>query len=351
MMFGDRREKEKGSILIITLWILAILTVLAVGFGYRMGLELKLAGYQLGRLQALYLAKAGVRRAILELEKDKNSYDTLRESWSNNEEAFREIKLGEGKFTVSYPFRKDESGKIVTFYGIMDEEGKININKASKETLESLLELIDEPLSADVAASIVDWRDKDSEPEEGGAEDFYYQSLEEPYDCKNADFEIIEELLLVKGVTPQLLSRLQDMITVYGEGKVNINTAGKEVLQALGRSVARTRNIPEVDESVADNLAERIIRFREQGETGEDEKYVFKSLKEIVNKLSEFEGGEIGSGEKNLIRALQPQLTVKSSNFKIRVIASLNDDKVVKVVTAIVERKVDGSTIKYWHED
>lgn len=348
-----KREKEKGAILIITLWILAILTVMAAGFGYRMVLELKLVGYQLGRLKVLYLAKAGVRRAVLELGRDKNNYDALREPWSDNEEAFREIKLGEGKFTVSYPFPEDDEEKTVIVYGMIDEERKVNINKASRETLESLLELTDEPLSFDISASIVDWRDKDSRPEEGGAEDPYYQSLEKPYNCKNSDFEGIEELLLVKGMTPQTLSRIQDMITIYGDGKININTAGKRVLQALGQSAVRTQKIPGADENTADELAEKIIRFRRQGEGEKDnEEYVFKNLNEIVNKLRGFEGGEIGSGEKNLINTLKPQLTVRSNNFKIRTIASLDDDKVVKSVTAIVERKSDKSiTMKYWHED
>jgi len=344
----NRKSKGKGAILIITLWILAILTVFAVGFGYRMSLELKLAGYQLGRLKALYLAKAGIIRATLELEKDKNSYDSLRKSWSNNEKAFRNIGLGDGKFTVSYPFRKEE-GETVIFYGIVDEESKININKASKETLESFFDLIDE--SVNIAAAIVDWRDSNSDPEEGGAEDSYYQNLEKPYDSKDADFEIKEELLLVKGMTPQLLSRIQDIITLYGAGKVNINTAGEEVLRALGRGIVRTKNIPETSEETADNLAGRIVRFRQQGEGKEGEEYVFKSLDEIAGKLSDFEGGEIGSGEENLIKALKPQLTVRSNNFKIKVTASLNDDKIIKVVTAIVERKGGKSIIRYWHED
>ncbi|NOX97531.1 MAG: general secretion pathway protein GspK [Nitrospirae bacterium] len=352
MVFRSKKKKEKGTILIITLWILAILAVLAVGFAYRMSLELKLTGYQLGRLKVLYLAKAGIRKAILELEKDTNSYDTLQEAWSNNEKAFRKIKLGDGWFTVSYSLPKEDSEEKVVFYGMMDEERKININKASKETLEALFELVDEPKSTDIAASIVDWRDPDSKVEEGGAEDSYYRSLDKPYDCKNADFEMIEELLLVKGVTPKLLSKVRNLITIYGEGRVNINTAGKKVLQALGRGMVRARNIPEVDENTADNLAERIIRFREQGQTEKDEEYIFKDLNDIVNKMSRFEGGTTGSGENNLINALKPQLAVRSSNFKITVIASLNDGKVVKTATAIVARNSGQSTIiRYWHDN
>ncbi|HEO63663.1 MAG TPA: hypothetical protein ENN78_00130, partial [Candidatus Omnitrophica bacterium] len=98
--------------------------------------------------------------------------------------------------------------------------------------------------------AIIDWRDEDDfvygEEDFGrarGAENAYYQGLVPPYSCKNKDFEILEELLLVKGVTHKLYYgkdedgkikyALKDFLTVYGEGSVNINTAPEPVLSAL----------------------------------------------------------------------------------------------------------------------
>src|SRR5262249_57796060 len=52
---------------------------------------------------------------------------------------------------------------------------------------------------------ILDWIDADSTPRSTGAEDDYYMGLNPPYHCKNGPLDSLEELLLVKGVTPQLL--------------------------------------------------------------------------------------------------------------------------------------------------
>ena len=62
----------------------------------------------------------------------------------------------------------------------------------------------------------MDWRDKDNLHRLNGAEDDYYLSLPQPYKCKNGDFTSIEELLLVRGVTPEIFyGGLKDMVAVY----------------------------------------------------------------------------------------------------------------------------------------
>jgi general secretion pathway protein K len=55
-----------------------------------------------------------------------------------------------------------------------------------------------------IVDSILDWRDADDFYRIHGAENDYYQSLKEPYRCKNGNFDSIEELLLVRGITPAL---------------------------------------------------------------------------------------------------------------------------------------------------
>jgi hypothetical protein len=59
------------------------------------------------------------------------------------------------------------------------------------------------------ASSIMDWIDADDNVERDGAENEYYLSLPEPYYCKNANFETVEELLMVREV-------YRDML--YGDG-------------------------------------------------------------------------------------------------------------------------------------
>jgi type II secretory pathway component PulK len=60
-------------------------------------------------------------------------------------------------------------------------------------------------MTPDLAAAIVDWRDGDSEVTVNGAEDETYQQLNPPYRCKNADFDSLDELRLVRGMYPEIL--------------------------------------------------------------------------------------------------------------------------------------------------
>ena len=83
-------------------------------------------------------------------------------------------------------------------------------------------------MRAGVAASIKDWRDKDSELSipVGSAEDFLYRGLKYPYEAKDEDLESLDELL-VNGMTKDIFERIKDYVTVWGSGMVNINTAGR----------------------------------------------------------------------------------------------------------------------------
>ena len=70
---------RRGSILIITLWILAILSLLAISFAHHTAVGIKLTEYHISSLKNLYICKAGIKRACYELNRDK-SYDSLNDS-------------------------------------------------------------------------------------------------------------------------------------------------------------------------------------------------------------------------------------------------------------------------------
>ena len=119
----------KGVILLVTLWILAILSLLAIGIGFRRSIELKLAGYQIDSLKAYEIAKAGIVKAVDALERDKKpTVDTLREcgitlALEENETfdgKFRNITVGAGRFSISY---------------LEDAARKIDINTAPEQVL------------------------------------------------------------------------------------------------------------------------------------------------------------------------------------------------------------------------
>ena len=228
------RFNKKGTILVTSLWIMTILAIFAIGIGFRVSIEARLNKNNMDRLKGTYLAKAGIIKSQELLTRDSNGYDSIREcgitispiNTSGDEEQLARIfteGLGGGKFTVSY----DEEGK--SRYGMVDEERKINVNKVSAGVLKNLLGTDNE----EVAESIVNWRGDMRLPK--GASDDYYRSLTPPYECKHAAFSVIEELMLVKGVTPQLFDSIKDYVTVYGDdGKININTATRRVMLSAG---------------------------------------------------------------------------------------------------------------------
>ena len=302
-------KQERGSILIIVLWSLFFLSMLAVAVASYVGSRADLAGRLLRRAKMHYLAKAGIKKAMLELEKDRTEeYDSLKDAWAGDIEG----GLADGTFAIS----------------VTDEERRININKASYDVLKNFLEIAGDATSQDaedIADSIIDWRDEDDDTRKNGAEDGYYSILHPGYPCKNSDFESVEELLLVKGMTEEIFEKMRDMATVYGEGAVNINTADGLILQSLG---------------MTEELAGKIISFRDDN--------VFEDVKTITSVLSEIEdlsGGEIT--RLNRIFAAG-QFCVRSDNFKGESSGSIKKSSEAIRITFIFDR--NERRIRYWRE-
>ncbi|MCK5595594.1 general secretion pathway protein GspK [bacterium] len=324
---------KRGSILIITLWILAILSLLAISFAHHTAVGIKLTEYHISSLKNLYICKAGIKRVRCELNTDKE-YDSLNDSWSSNQEAFKNVCVGDGAFTVSYQM-EDDNKDMITVYGMIDEERKININKLVKNgvrdgvrlsQMKKLFEILD--IDTVIADYIIDWLDSDSDSQVDGEEDFY-QGLSDPYHCKNDSIECLEEMYLIRGVTTEIFKKLKPYITIYGDGKININTAGKEIFMSLGMD---------------DGLAQKILDYRSQ-DGGEDDLYSFKTLRSIIPNL------DLTSKQKQTLTALIPgYLTVCSSVFTVNVISVLNNNKLAKRVNVILQREKGNIKIKYWHE-
>lgn len=108
------------------------------------------------------------------------------------------IQVGAGYFWI---LQSDPDSDQNQLFGITDESGKLNINAASATQLMALPCVMQQ----NVADAINDWRKSAAQATADGAESNYYESLSEPYECKNGPYDTVEELLLVEGVTPQLL--------------------------------------------------------------------------------------------------------------------------------------------------
>ncbi len=234
------RWQRSGSVLILVVWTISLLSVLALGLGSRCAFALSLTQRLEQQLRASYIAAAGVQRSAEVLAEDLSLLvDGANDIWFNNGTLFREQSFGGGVFSVGAVNRG--TSQEPTQYGLVDQERFINLNTAPAEILKALV-LRSAPVkdleATTIAESIIDWRDKDKDPLPSGAEEYYYLTLNPPYACKDAPFESLEELLLVRGVTPAIYQKIRPSLTVYGSGAVNINTADEVVLSAIGMSAS-----------------------------------------------------------------------------------------------------------------
>ncbi|HUI08036.1 MAG TPA: type II secretion system minor pseudopilin GspK [Verrucomicrobiae bacterium] len=232
----DRARNQRGVAIIIVLWVVLVLSLLISGFAFTMHVETAVASFARKQLKAEMLARSGIEVARMQLILDLQSpteggFDAPNQAWATNEELYVDHELGDGTYNVK----------------VIDEESKLPINIATDVQLKRLLNLLGvDPFDADIIVdSILDWIDTDDLTRLNGAESDYYQSLSPPYRAKNAPIDRIEELLLVRGVTPELFHGtpatndteaqpgLENVLTTMSSGRVNVNTASAVVLRAL----------------------------------------------------------------------------------------------------------------------
>lgn len=234
--------------LLTVLWVITVLMVIVFSFSYLARTEtLSTLSFKEG-MEKKFLAEAGVERGLLELFfRKENIAKVLVDDlavWKVDGSLYNG-QVGDGSYAVR----------------LYDESGKLDINFASEQMLRNLLKTngLEGTTLDTIADSILDWKDKDDLHRLNGAESDYYLSLPNPYKARNANFETLEELLLVKGVTREILygegkqRGLIDFLTVYGKtNKVNINAAPRQVLMSIP--------------GMTDGMADEILTFRQTRE-------------------------------------------------------------------------------------
>ena len=239
-------RREAGMALVAVLWVLVLLTAIVAEFAYSMRTEVNITRNFKEAARAHYIAHSGVIRAVVAIIKntdkaknqenaDEVAADT---AWRVNA-AIAPQRFGSGQFSVH----------------IDNAAGLINLNTAGDALLRLMANTLDirDSEKAVIVDSILDWRDRDDFHRLNGAENNYYQSLPNPYACKNSAFDAVEELLLVRGIRPELFYKnLRSIVTVTPDskirqaakrrtpnlvkraaGQININAAPQQLLEAL----------------------------------------------------------------------------------------------------------------------
>ena len=251
------KNNEKGIALMAVLWVLVILIALATEFAFSMKMEVNTTRNHKEDMESYYLSKAGFNLALAEIY-PKAFFHSIHEEHGliigNDKPAEREGESGQEKemgqhFDIVNRNNIELENGTVT-YKIIDENGKISINSADKDTLIKLLEYsgVGEKIErSTISDSILDWIDADKNHRLNGAEDDYYQRQNPPYYAKNGRIETMDELLKIRGMTKEILYGSQDEVvaedkkyrgvanylTVYKIPTINPNTASKEVLRIL----------------------------------------------------------------------------------------------------------------------
>ena len=288
--FDRNRHRPVASVLTLVLIVLSSLVVVAAGLGYRTRIELKLANAHAKKTRAYYLALGGLARIKALMTGTEFSPQ-------------RVAALGQFVGTAEAEGLFDQfqgSGVETSFlaYRVRDEQGYLNVNTSDPAAWLNV-----EGMDSECVACILDWIDADDNLRSQGAEADFYGRLDQPYATKNQPCVVPKELIYVRPVTRASymgdeLANVQDtpenetdglslwitgrqeddqnlgllnLFTVYGDGRVNINTVGEEILSAL----------PGIDEQAT--LAVLMYRAGGDGMVGTDDDVTLRSAQELMN--------------------------------------------------------------------
>lgn len=205
-----------GLVLILVLVVIAMLSLGAYSFTNLMLAHHEAAIITGRQVQARSLVDSGVTATQLFLA--QSEADRLDAGGTfDNAEHFRGVvvlqddnPLERGCFSAIAPGIDSDGNLNGIRHGLEDESTRLNLNvllildKQLPGSGRTLLMALP-GMTEDIADAILDWLDPDDEPREAGAEVDYYSGLSPPYAPKNGPVDTVEELLLVRGVTPQLL--------------------------------------------------------------------------------------------------------------------------------------------------
>jgi general secretion pathway protein K len=315
---------ERGFALVITLLISALLVALSVEFVDEVFVDTSARQNFTDGQQASLLAESGMTggKRLLEFGLGMQTYSSL----ADLDRLAKLLQIADEKGTIQVT-AEEESGKL-NINRIVKNDG--SINDIYYPIAERLFDKLKIAAGKDLLDAVVDWIDKNDDPRPGGAESNYYQTLKPPYAAKNYYLETYEELRLVKGFDRKILERLRPYITVYPDDPgalaanmatpININTAAKELIASL-------------DDSMTDDLAQRIIDYRKvtplQSATalGKDVPGMLTLAQELASNF----------------RIMQKQ---QGKVFRLTSRAQVNET--VRVIEAVV--RVGGQQPLYWRE-
>lgn len=312
------KRRDRGFVLVSVLWILAILTVISLGFARRSMIERRMAWYALDREQAQQMARAAAERGLFELRhkmvldsfNNQAGYTGLDQRWAHSIDLFGEAPYFE---TTGGPAFRDDVCEV----RIEDAERRISINDVPREMLEGLKAL--------------NFKTIDEVMERRSTSTRAYQT---------ALFHSVEELRAIERIPDRIWygdgqgAGLRDVLTVWGDratkGMLNVNTASASVLS----------RIPDMEPAVV----EQIMTYRNgpDGQPYTQDDRAFASLQAIAQKTNV-------SAEK--LAPIYSHCKTDSRYFTITAHASRRRGKINAYCTVVVQLQGAQPVILEWRED
>jgi type II secretory pathway component PulK len=201
---GDRNPPSRtgsrgGFVLVAVLVVVMLLSMVAVSLLFRVKADETASAAGAGTEQAWAAALSGIEQALrVGRQAGSGSFD-----WQDAPQLFKEQLVtddGADRWYFTVYSSPDRDSRDPIRYGLTDEAGKLNVNRADPTNLMKLPRM-----TQTVADAIADYIDTDDTPRTDGAEQEYYDALSQPYKIRNGPLATVDELLLVRGVTPALL--------------------------------------------------------------------------------------------------------------------------------------------------
>ncbi len=335
------RDRERGVVLLIVLFFALLLVSSVATFTRRATVDAMISRNRESAARAEALARGGVRIAKALLRDDAirdaengEDLDSAGDDWFR----IREVPI-ETDFGGTLRLQIDDAGAKLNLNGLFATgEGGV-LDEKTDFLLEELFEkVIDEmPVAPgeklydtrQLADSLIDWVDEDSDRQRGGPEDDYYQAQDPPYTASNQPLMSVDELRLIEGFDAKLVDAMRDYVTVYpyaGGGGINLNTAPPHVLALLY-----------YDDGVDLVLAGR-----------ETVRRILEARKDGGLICPEEQSGEGCTPIREIVtNAIYPPPTFRSQVFSVRAEARVGDIR--RIVVAVIDRsEVESPQVLSW---
>lgn len=263
-MMPGRPSDERGIALIAALWALLLLSAIGSSVALVARERSWFAGSHGERAAARWAAEAALASAEARLSDWAAGLATLPQAGSFGAPALDSASAAQRRVWLValnamdslLAARATDSLPNGARYGleVRDATARLNLNAAAEPELRAFFRrwIRDERALSILVHSLLDWRDEDDLARAQGAEADYYRQLPTPYAIRNGPLLSVEELLLVRGMTPELLREIEPLVTMLPltELRVNLNAAPVEVLAA----------VPGFSPELAERVAARRLR-------------------------------------------------------------------------------------------